>query len=116
HGDRTTVLSHSPLPCDCPKQYLHSVPTRRSSDLKNPANIPSSEILPIHFHIGIFKYSPITFPFLIIFKIGYLYNFISLYKNLRRSEEHTSELQSRFDLVCRLLLEKNNPHTKEHRT
>src|SRR5699024_9828818 len=28
----------------------------------------------------------------------------------RRSEEHTSELQSRFDLVCRLLLEKKN-HT-----
>src|SRR5699024_11909693 len=26
--------------------------------------------------------------------------------NSRRSEEHTSELQSRFDLVCRLLLEK----------
>src|SRR5207249_5730032 len=25
---------------------------------------------------------------------------------LDRSEEHTSELQSRFDLVCRLLLEK----------
>src|SRR5438067_3780288 len=33
-----------------------------------------------------------------------------------RSEEHTSELQSRFDLVCRLLLEKKKythcqPHT-----
>src|SRR5207249_7625150 len=27
-----------------------------------------------------------------------------------RSEEHTSELQSRFDLVCRLLLEKKNRH------
>src|SRR2546421_4663504 len=27
---------------------------------------------------------------------------------LRRSEEHTSELQSRSDLVCRLLLEKKN--------
>src|SRR5699024_11828211 len=27
----------------------------------------------------------------------------------RRSEEHTSELQSRFELVCRLLLEKKNP-------
>src|SRR5699024_12654748 len=26
--------------------------------------------------------------------------------NTTRSEEHTSELQSRFDLVCRLLLEK----------
>src|SRR5699024_11680464 len=28
------------------------------------------------------------------------------YKSSYRSEEHTSELQSRFDLVCRLLLEK----------
>src|SRR5699024_12333769 len=27
-----------------------------------------------------------------------------------RSEEHTSELQSRFDLVCRLLLEKKNKY------
>src|SRR5699024_12087373 len=27
-----------------------------------------------------------------------------------RSEEHTSELQSRFDLVCRLLLEKKKKH------
>src|SRR6266849_3431377 len=27
-----------------------------------------------------------------------------------RSEEHTSELQSRVDLVCRLLLEKKNVH------
>src|SRR5438067_10579169 len=28
------------------------------------------------------------------------------FTNVGRSEEHTSELQSRFDLVCRLLLEK----------
>src|SRR2546421_8880830 len=28
-----------------------------------------------------------------------------------RSEEHTSELQSRSDLVCRLLLEKKKPMT-----
>src|SRR5207249_7222582 len=28
-----------------------------------------------------------------------------------RSEEHTSELQSRFDLVCRLLLEKKTTHS-----
>src|SRR5437868_15251591 len=27
-------------------------------------------------------------------------------RGINRSEEHTSELQSRFDLVCRLLLEK----------
>src|SRR5699024_12031102 len=30
---------------------------------------------------------------------------------LSRSEEHTSELQSRFDLVCRLLLEKKKYYT-----
>src|SRR5207249_5909970 len=29
-----------------------------------------------------------------------------------RSEEHTSELQSRFDLVCRLLLEKKKKNNK----
>src|SRR5699024_11650251 len=33
----------------------------------------------------------------------------TLFKHTR-SEEHTSELQSRFDLVCRLLLEKKNIH------
>src|SRR5207248_6103114 len=31
--------------------------------------------------------------------------------NFRRSEEHTSELQSPYDLVCRLLLEKKNNKT-----
>src|SRR5437868_15349874 len=31
----------------------------------------------------------------------------------RRSEEHTSELQSRFDLVCRLLLEKKKQITNQ---
>src|SRR5437868_9007557 len=31
---------------------------------------------------------------------------VEVFKNVLRSEEHTSELQSRFDLVCRLLLEK----------
>src|SRR5207249_7663834 len=37
-----------------------------------------------------------------------LIHFNSAVANFRRwrSEEHTSELQSRFDLVCRLLLEK----------
>src|SRR3989449_8501568 len=31
-----------------------------------------------------------------------------------RSEEHTSELQSRLHLVCRLLLEKKKNYRKEH--
>src|SRR6266496_6136999 len=33
-----------------------------------------------------------------------------------RSEEHTSELQSRRDLVCRLLLEKKKKNNKRHNT
>src|SRR5690348_17718001 len=32
----------------------------------------------------------------------------------RRSEEHTSELQSPVHLVCRLLLEKKKKYTKRH--
>src|SRR2546429_4426892 len=32
----------------------------------------------------------------------------------RRSEEHTSELQSRLHLVCRLLLEKKKNNTVSH--
>src|SRR5260370_32428642 len=31
----------------------------------------------------------------------------------KRSEEHTSELQSHLNLVCRLLLEKKKPKTRE---
>src|SRR2546422_5308151 len=34
----------------------------------------------------------------------------------QRSEEHTSELQSRLHLVCRLLLEKKKKHKKYTRT
>src|SRR5438105_14970023 len=58
---------------------LHSFPTRRSSDLSRsgtPAMKPSV------------RPTSSTSP------------------PARRSEEHTSELQSRVDLVCRLLLEK----------
>src|SRR5687767_15690717 len=38
-----------------------------------------------------------------------------LVTDLRRSEEHTSELQSLAYLVCRLLLEKKKKNTKQHR-
>src|SRR5690349_23175258 len=36
-----------------------------------------------------------------------------LFNDPTRSEEHTSELQSRRDLVCRLLLEKKNKKNKQ---
>src|SRR5260370_7810178 len=35
---------------------------------------------------------------------------------IARSEEHTSELQSHLNLVCRLLLEKKNTHTHIYNT
>src|SRR3712207_8940897 len=41
--------------------------------------------------------------------------FFSLYLGLGRSEEHTSELQSRQYLVCRLLLEKKKKNTPTSR-
>src|SRR5699024_11720095 len=39
--------------------------------------------------------------------------YLSLFMTVVRSEEHTSELQSRFDLVCRLLLEKKKTKRSE---
>src|SRR5438105_11856857 len=38
---------------------------------------------------------------------------ISDFRGVSRSEEHTSELQSRVDLVCRLLLEKKKKKKKQ---
>src|SRR5690606_41028368 len=43
---------------------------------------------------------------------GYLRDWRRCYRICQRSEEHTSELQSRENLVCRLLLEKK----KQRRT
>src|SRR5438309_8563142 len=37
-------------------------------------------------------------------------------ENKPRSEEHTSELQSQFHLVCRLLLEKKKKHNSQYTT
>src|SRR5207249_9754461 len=57
---------------------------------------PRSTLFPYTtlFRSSLWPSPPRTFPHLILFRFA------------GRSEEHTSELQSRFDLVCRLLLEK----------
>src|SRR5207249_12283009 len=102
------------LQCYSHSPYLHSFPTRRSSDLSSPFSMNricevfcdsmGSMVTFNHprkkFSIesgtlasrgpGVFKERFDSFP------AG----------SRKRSEEHTSELQSRFDLVCRLLLEK----------
>src|SRR5699024_12231739 len=74
-----------------PPRPLHSFPTRRSSDL-----VPCVLLLPAAHRPG--AANPVFVPDCRTTE----------YTEYRsdRSEEHTSELQSRFDLVCRLLLEK----------
>src|SRR5699024_12694914 len=94
---------------------LHSFPTRRSSDLIGTTAVRalesaalSGELRPFVGDTDIFI-KP-GFEFRVI--DGLLTNFhlpkSTLLVLVSRSEEHTSELQSRFDLVCRLLLEKKN--------
>src|SRR5205807_10048129 len=86
---------------------LHSFPTRRSSDLGKPVRgigerrrgqigpkICAVEARQAEEQVGMGLYSA------------------NLWTNLR-SEEHTSELQSPCNLVCRLLLEKKKKQIKE---
>src|SRR5690606_41979396 len=92
---------------------LHSFPTRRSSDLFRPlgrrggmlvglaiAGLVSNYVL---YLMGLNLLSPGTTQ-LVIQIAPFLLLISSLF--VFRSEEHTSELQSRENLVCRLLLEK----------
>src|SRR5205809_5734299 len=73
--------------CYATHRDLHSFPTRRSSDLADRDLAVAAQ-----GHVAVPAYT----------------------ENCRamnsRSEEHTSELQSRLHLVCRLLLEKKNVH------
>src|SRR5690349_22099291 len=75
-------------------RHLHSFPTRRSSDLSKPVRLLLSSGLVLVW----------SMPVVVAVQIWY---WMTNFEN--RSEEHTSELQSRRDLVCRLLLEKKKP-------
>src|SRR5699024_11227039 len=96
--------------------------------------LSSPPILPAFFYLSLLiRHSPNStlFPYTTLFRSHYVHHHILKRKhdnlidqkyeqhthnhhlnvnasngNYHRSEEHTSELQSRFDLVCRLLLEK----------
>src|SRR5699024_11527138 len=106
----TTALYPISLVCfHCPgaPRALHSFPTRRSSDLTGSApdspNAGSPSTSPNRPSSG--SRSRATTP-----PTGRA--------RCARSEEHTSELQSRSDLVCRLLLEKKKKKNKrdQHNT
>src|SRR5260370_23852630 len=50
----------------------------------------------------------LCFPWLLALLLGAMVSPTDPVAVLSRSEEHTSELQSHFNIVCRLLLEKQN--------
>src|SRR5690606_41978413 len=94
---RVLLRRSSCFSCSADHRYLHSFPTRRSSDLgwpiwlrlwRRPASPSSSSCTAGRGACC----SSTSFP--------------ACPGALARSEEHTSELQSRENLVCRLLLEK----------
>src|SRR5699024_11759220 len=97
--------------CSCARRYLYSFPTRRSSDLSE--SFYSKVERDVH---------EIDANLLIELLTAHHFDVVSFFArvsnqdlrtepNFDRSEEHTSELQSRFDLVCRLLLEKKKKKT-----
>src|SRR5699024_12685750 len=98
-----------------PHRDLHSFPTRRSSDLlrhrsedfERALNDGKFETLLKYIHVK--KDTPVYCFLISATSHGndtFARQLENLMKKYFRSEEHTSELQSRFDLVCRLLLEK----------
>src|SRR5437773_9162744 len=90
-----------------PHPKLHSFPTRRSSDLEEPPDPALGERASegrgdpgAHRHAAAGR-EPVR---------------AGVYQPGARSEEHTSELQSHHDLVCRLLLEKKKTRITRERT
>src|SRR5699024_11732906 len=109
-------LSPLPLPARAAPRQLHSFPTRRSSDLALQSRCKALHIaspLP-YLSIGVVEAdyrhrgSPALSKVVTVHDVAAKAN-VSTASVSRRSEEHTSELQSRFDIVCRRLLEKQPP-------
>src|SRR5690606_41832182 len=92
---------------------LHSFPTRRSSDLERADRLPAPHVpqhvrdqLAVNAHVDLRELTPAVDR-----------EARPVREHAARSEEHTSELQSRENLVCRLLLEKKKTkNTKALRT
>src|SRR5699024_12408791 len=84
---------------------LPSFPTRRSSDL---GQLPLAPVHPRAHPLGRAERSADREPLDGRLRLSRRHRARAVLSGVR-SEEHTSELQSRFELVCRLLLEKKKP-------
>src|SRR5438874_13142063 len=95
-----TTHTHYPQ-CTSPRPDLHSFPTRRSSDLASLSSIDPRSRSTSHSRSSTsWRYGAST-------RSSSVSTPPRPACPTSRSEEHTSELQSRRDLVCRLLLENN---------
>src|SRR5690606_39819280 len=96
----------------CDRRALHSFPTRRSSDLWtsatsrmwNACSRSVSRSSEAHGRMQYLVIQAVVARLLMVFSTAMIPPL--------RSEEHTSELQSRENLVCRLLLEKKKKKNK----
>src|SRR5688572_31654106 len=91
---------------------LHSFPTRRSSDLSRRHRTAARPRRRGRFHLA-----PAGEKDLDAARADAdqpLLRGLDPHAVLLRSEEHTSELQSQSNLVCRLLLEKKNKNKETH--
>src|SRR5690606_41075328 len=106
----TSLISSALCPCPPPPRHLHPFPPRRSSDL--PRRVPAHPARAAGRHHGPVRARqraaggadvPCQ-------RLGRAVRHAARCRARTgpRSEEHTSELQSRENLVCRLLLEKKN--------
>src|SRR5207249_11638076 len=107
HTAITFIYSHFLLHAHSHPRHLHSFPTRRSSDLRT--TFSSATLATTPSWAG---------PTLTASTAGSATTVSTAAArttpcSATRSEEHTSELQSRFDLVCRLLLEKKKKNIKK---
>src|SRR5690606_41557113 len=94
-------------------RVLHSFPTRRSSDLRfvqgatrgdgREGEDVTANLMTLADIPKTIKGAPA-----VLEVRGEVYMEKAAFAKMNRSEEHTSELQSRENLVCRLLLEKKN--------
>src|SRR5688500_19292920 len=101
------MLLNFSLLCHGPPLYLPSFPTRRSSDLSRVVELPNNRLASrsVDDRIGA----------LVVLEAARRY--AAAPGAAARSEEHTSELQSPCNLVCRLLLEKKKKQSHhEYRT